>query len=58
LSVLVELGLIAVLITIMVLEMKVPIGERLEALVPVVPVFRKMRQRCYRARNGRRALGR
>ena len=32
-------GVIAVLITIMVLEMKVPIGERLEALVPVVPVF-------------------
>ena len=32
-------GVIAVLITIMVLEMKVPIGERLEALGPVVPVF-------------------
>jgi len=32
-------GVIAVLITIMVLEMKVPVGERLEALAPVVPVF-------------------
>ena len=32
-------GVIAILITIMVLEMKVPSGERLEALVPVVPVF-------------------
>ena len=32
-------GVIAILITIMVLEMKVPIGERLEALAPVVPVF-------------------
>jgi len=32
-------GVIAILITIMVLEMKVPTGERLEALAPVVPVF-------------------
>ena len=32
-------GVIAILITIMVLEMKVPVGERPEALVPVVPVF-------------------
>jgi uncharacterized membrane protein len=32
-------GVIAILITIMVLEMKVPGGERLEALGPVVPVF-------------------
>ena len=32
-------GVIAVIITIMVLEMKVPHGESLEALYPVVPVF-------------------
>src|SRR5947208_16690469 len=32
-------GVIAVLITIMVLELKVPEGEGLSALVPVVPVF-------------------
>ena len=32
-------GVIAVIITIMVLEMKVPHGESLEALVPVIPVF-------------------
>ncbi len=32
-------GVMAVLITIMVLEMKVPTGERLDALGPVVPVF-------------------
>ena len=32
-------GVIAILITIMVLEMKVPTGERLEALAPVVPIF-------------------
>jgi len=32
-------GVIAILITIMVLEMKVPSGERLEALAPVLPVF-------------------
>src|SRR5689334_15929873 len=32
-------GVIAIIITIMVLEMKVPHGETLEALWPVVPVF-------------------
>jgi uncharacterized membrane protein len=32
-------GVIAVIITIMVLEMKVPHGDSLEALVPLVPVF-------------------
>jgi uncharacterized membrane protein len=32
-------GVIAVIITIMVLEMKVPHGEDLAALVPVAPVF-------------------
>jgi uncharacterized membrane protein len=32
-------GVIAILITIMVLEMKVPSGEHLEALAPVLPVF-------------------
>jgi uncharacterized membrane protein len=32
-------GVIAILITIMVLEMKVPVGERLASLAPVVPVF-------------------
>src|SRR5262245_12343582 len=32
-------GVIAIIITIMVLEMKVPHGDRLEDLVPVVPVF-------------------
>jgi uncharacterized membrane protein len=32
-------GVIAVIITIMVLEMKVPHGEGLESLLPVVPVF-------------------
>jgi uncharacterized membrane protein len=32
-------GVIAVIITIMVLEMKVPHGVALEALVPIVPVF-------------------
>ena len=32
-------GVIAVIITIMVLEMKVPHGEGMEALVPVIPVF-------------------
>ena len=32
-------GVIAVIITIMVLEMKVPHGESLEALSPVLPVF-------------------
>jgi len=32
-------GVIAILITIMVLEMKVPHGDNLEALAPVLPVF-------------------
>ncbi len=32
-------GVIAVIITIMVLEMKVPHGEGIEILVPVIPVF-------------------
>jgi uncharacterized membrane protein len=32
-------GVIAVVITIMVLEMKVPHGENLEALYPLLPVF-------------------
>jgi uncharacterized membrane protein len=32
-------GVIAVIITIMVLEMKVPHGEGMEALVPVIPIF-------------------
>jgi uncharacterized membrane protein len=32
-------GVIAIIITIMVLEMKVPHGEDLEALLPLVPVF-------------------
>ena len=32
-------GVIAILITIMVLEMKVPHGDALEALLPVLPVF-------------------
>ncbi len=32
-------GVIAIIITIMVLEMKVPHGEDLEALVPLLPVF-------------------
>jgi uncharacterized membrane protein len=32
-------GVIAIIITIMVLEMKVPHGDRLDALVPIVPVF-------------------
>ena len=32
-------GVIAVIITIMVLEMKVPHGENMEALVPVIPPF-------------------
>jgi uncharacterized membrane protein len=32
-------GVIAILITIMVLEMKVPHGESLDALAPVLPVF-------------------
>src|SRR5919109_2963788 len=32
-------GVIAIIITIMVLEMKVPHGESLESLVPLIPVF-------------------
>ena len=32
-------GVIAIIITIMVLEMKVPHGETLDALLPVLPVF-------------------
>jgi uncharacterized membrane protein len=32
-------GVIAVIITIMVLDLKVPHGERLDALLPVIPVF-------------------
>lgn len=32
-------GVMAIIITIMVLELKVPHGERLDALTPLVPVF-------------------
>src|ERR687898_478946 len=32
-------GVIAIIITIMVLEMKVPHGEGIETLVPLLPVF-------------------
>jgi uncharacterized membrane protein len=32
-------GVIAIIITLMVLEMKVPHGDRLEDLVPLVPTF-------------------
>jgi uncharacterized membrane protein len=32
-------GVIAIIITIMVLELKVPHGENLDALLPVIPVF-------------------
>src|SRR5919206_4700296 len=32
-------GVIAIIITIMVLEMKVPHGDRVEDLVPLVPIF-------------------
>jgi len=32
-------GVIAIIITIMVLEMKVPHGESLKALIPLIPVF-------------------
>jgi uncharacterized membrane protein len=32
-------GVLAIIITIMVLEMKVPHGENLEALLPLLPVF-------------------
>ena len=32
-------GLIAIIITIMVLDMKVPQGDGVEALAPLLPVF-------------------
>ena len=32
-------GVIAIIITIMVLELKVPHGESIEALLPLIPVF-------------------
>ena len=32
-------GVIAIIITIMVLELKVPRGERIDALAPLIPVF-------------------
>ena len=32
-------GVIAIIITIMVLEMKVPHGDRMQDLVPLVPTF-------------------
>ena len=32
-------GVIAIIITIMVLEMKVPHGESFESLLPLIPVF-------------------
>jgi len=32
-------GVIAIIITIMVLELKVPLGESINALVPLIPVF-------------------
>jgi uncharacterized membrane protein len=32
-------GVIAIIITIMVLEMKTPHGENIEALVPLIPIF-------------------
>jgi TMEM175 potassium channel family protein len=32
-------GVLAIIITIMVLEMKVPHGDTLEALKPLLPVF-------------------
>ena len=32
-------GVIAIIITIMVLELKVPHGDRLEALLPLLPMF-------------------
>jgi len=32
-------GVIAIIITIMVLELKVPVGERIDALKPLIPVF-------------------
>jgi len=38
-------GVIAIIITIMVLEMKVPHGADLPALTPVLPVFLSYRRR-------------
>ena len=35
-------GVIAIIITIMVLEMKIPHGSRLEELRPLLPVFLKL----------------
>jgi uncharacterized membrane protein len=32
-------GVMAIIITIMVLELKVPHGERFDALIPLIPVF-------------------
>jgi uncharacterized membrane protein len=32
-------GVLAIIITIMVLELKVPHGDDLTALVPVIPIF-------------------
>ena len=32
-------GVFAIIITIMVLELKVPLGEHLDALLPLLPVF-------------------
>ena len=32
-------GVLAIIITIMVLELKAPHGEKLDALLPLVPVF-------------------
>jgi len=32
-------GVVAIIITIMVLELKVPHGDSLQALVPLLPVF-------------------
>jgi len=32
-------GVLAIIITIMVLELKVPHGENFEALLPLLPVF-------------------
>ena len=36
-------GVLAIIITIMVLELKVPHGDRLAALQPLVPVFLELR---------------
>ena len=40
-------GVIAILITIMVLELKVPHGEGLETLVPLIPVFLSSRSSSF-----------